>query len=196
MAEVILLASTSPRREEIMRQLSLPFKVLARPVDESGFDHEDAQTTAARLAEAKVEAVRREFRSAPSWIVGADTIVYDELGIYAKPGDDTEAEHFLRRLSGKSHSVVTAVSLLRGKDDAMSTDWDVTTVRFAELSEDEIRWYLGTHEWQGVAGGYRIQGIAASFIEEIRGSYSTVMGLPIRTLYSMLKQNQYEFPSY
>ena len=192
----IILASTSPRRKDLLTQIGLPFRIIGRPINEDLLPGESAEEMAARLAQAKARRVGQDFRTAPAWIVGADTVVFDEEGIYGKANDLSEARRFLRRLSGKTHRVVTAVSLVNGHNDTVTTDSDVTKVSFAELSDEEIEWYLGTNEWQGVAGAYRVQGRAACFVEELHGSYSTVMGLPIRTLYSILKHNQYPFPQY
>lgn len=192
--ERIILASTSPRRKELLQQMGIPFTVLARPVNEEAPPDRDPRQIASELAEAKVRAVRNDFHSAPSWILGADTLVFDEAGWLGKPEDEEEARRYILRLAGRSHRVVTAVALMMA-DGTLDTRRDVTTVTFAEVEEAEVEWYLATNEWQGVAGGYRIQGRAACFITELHGSYSTVMGLPIRTVYSMFVGNNYPFTS-
>jgi septum formation protein len=192
--ERIILASTSPRRKELLTQIGIPFTVVARPIDETASADRDPEELARELAHGKVCAVRQEFHSALPWILGADTLVYDRQGWLGKPETESEAREFMNRLAGRSHRVVTAVSLMSA-NGALETRHDTTTVRFATIQAEEMEWYLASNEWQGVAGGYRIQGRAACFVEELRGSYSTVMGLPIRTVYSMFKHNNYPFTS-
>jgi len=191
--ETIILASASNRRQEILQQMGVPYRIISRPVDETIENGADPRTAAVDLARKKVDAVVRDFRSAPAWILGADTVVTLDGRIYGKPADAEEARVFLQELAGETHSVVTGIALRNARTGMIASHFDETQVVFSPLTEEEIAWYVETNEWQGVAGGYRIQGRAACFIERIHGSYSTVMGLPIRTLYSILRENHYQF---
>jgi septum formation protein len=129
----------------------------------------------------------------PSWICGADTIISVDGDIYGKPADREDAKTMLSRLQGRDHEVITAVALYNGREKSMDCRSVVSTVSFARLSENEIEWYLNTGEWQGVAGAYKIQGLASCFITLVHGSPSSVVGLPIREFYVMLRENGYPY---
>lgn len=192
--DTVVLASSSPRRQELLKQMGIPFIVCSEEIDESWDGSGDILHFACRLAQRKIESVlsKRLVRGS-RWFIGADTLVICRKRILGKPKNREEAETFLKLLSGRSHRVTTGVALY----DRHTNHYDYTSetawVRFAPLQEEEIQWYLNTGEWQGVAGGYRIQQRAACFVETLRGNYSTVMGLPIRSIYVILKRNNYPF---
>jgi septum formation protein len=178
----IILASASPRRAELLTAAGISF--LARPVDvdETRLPTETAEACARRLARAKAEAVARP----PGAIVlGADTLVVIDGDPLGKPVDDGEAAAMLRRLSGRTHEVVTGVALLH--DAGADVDLVSTSVTFERLSEREIAWYVATGEPRDKAGAYGIQGGAARFISRIDGSYSNVVGLPVELVYRRLR---------
>ena len=194
--EPVVLASASPRRGELLKQISVPFIVCPADIDESLTvpRKPDFEALCADLAKRKIEAVLENQRvRGYRWFLGADTVVASGRKVFGKPRDREEAKAFLEALSGKAHKVVTGLALFDRRKNSFATAGETATVRFADLSASEIDWYLETGEWQGVAGGYRIQERAACFIEEIRGNYSTVMGLSIRTIYVMLMRNHYPF---
>jgi septum formation protein len=180
----LILASASPRRAEILRSLGIPFVV--RPVDipEDPLPGETAEAAAARLAAAKGDAAAR--RDPDAWVLSADTLVFLDGAILGKPRDDAEAASMLRRLSGREHGVVTAVSLRRGDGPARGVA-EISRVRFGAMDEAEIAWYVATGEPRDKAGAYGVQGLGARFIEEIRGSFTNVMGLPARSVYRLLR---------
>ena len=191
--ENIILASASPRRQEILKMMRIPFQVMPSNVDESLFVSESPIELPKILAAAKVRAVvdtipeGKEFQ----WVLGADTIVLLNEKIYGKPKDFSEAFEFLSTLQGRTHQVVTGLALYNGRTRKIAEGLGIAKVSFAPMSDKEIEWYLNTDEWKGVAGGYRIQGLAACFITKIEGAPSCVMGLPIFEFYDMLKKQGY-----
>lgn len=193
--EPIILASSSPRRQEILHFLHIPFIVNPADIDEtvpSGVKNEDA---AEFLAARKVDAIARKIPSDQEvgWILGADTLIVHKNRILGKPENQEEAQEFLASLQGQTHKVITGVALFNGAVHYMSTRTSLNKVTFAPMSQQEISAYLETSEWHGAAGAYRIQGIGSCFIKKIEGTESSVMGLPIFELYDMLKEQNYQF---
>jgi septum formation protein len=180
----IILASASPRRAEILQALGIPFDVRPVEIPEEPLPGETAEAAAARLAAEKAALAAR--RDPGAWVLAADTLVFLDGAILGKPRDDAEAGVMLRRLSGREHGVVTAVSLRRGEAPARGLA-EVSRVRFAPLDEAEIAWYVATGEPRDKAGAYGLQGLGARFIEEIHGSFTNVMGLPARAVYRLLR---------
>lgn len=181
---MILLASTSPRRAEILASLQIPFRVVASGVAEQIREGEPAVEAVLRLASEKAADVASHHPSAP--VLGADTVVFLGSDVLGKPSDDEEAGRMLRLLSGRVHRVATGVCLLAG--GRRQEHCEVSEVRFAPLSEEEVGWYVASGEARGKAGAYAVQGLAARFVEEVRGSYSNVVGLPARAVYLLLRQ--------
>jgi septum formation protein len=192
--EPIILASLSPRRQEYFRLLTLPFTVLSAAVDESLHAPMEPAAAAEELALRKVKAALEcpEGKDAP-WIFAADTLVSLDGKIYGKPRDSEDARKTLSILSGREHLVITAMALRNGRKKTIDCRSVVSTVHLAPLGEEEIQWYLESGEWQGAAGSYRIQGLGACFVSSMRGSYSGIVGLPIREFYVMLEDNGYHF---
>ncbi len=180
----LVLASSSPRRAEILSAVGWPYETMAAGIDESRLPEEDAVAYVQRLARAKAEAVGANLQH--GLVLGADTVVVVDGEILGQPGDDDDARRMLKLLSGKWHEVLTGVALVRaGEESETLVDYERTRVRFAEMSADEIEWYLGTGEPRGKAGAYAVQGRAALLIEEIEGEYFNVVGLPIRLVYEL-----------
>jgi septum formation protein len=177
----IILASASPRRAELLRAAGIHFTIRVADVDESLWLDETPQAYVARLAQTKALAVVQ-----PDEIVlGADTTVVIGHEIAGKPINIDDAKRMLQMLSGQWHEVLTGVSLVRNRE--ITTEVAVTRVKFAMMSEAEIEWYATSGEPDDKAGAYAIQGLASRFIERIEGSYSNVVGLPLETVYRMLK---------
>jgi septum formation protein len=183
-ASRLVLASASPRRSQILTSLGIPFVVRAVDVPEFPLPGETAETAAARLAGDKAEAAAE--RDPDSWVLAADTLVFVDGRILGKPRDDAEARDMLRTLAGREHGVVTAVRLRRG-ESAGAGIAEVSRVRFAPMTEEEISWYAATGEPRDKAGAYGVQGFGARFIHEIHGSFTNVMGLPARGVYELLR---------
>ena len=179
----IVLASASPRRAELLRAAGIDFEVIAAHIDETAHPHEAPDAYVRRIAEEKGRAVAP--RVGDRIVLAADTtVVVDEM-MLAKPEDDADATRMLRMLSGRTHEVLTAVSVWHGKQ--MFTEIERTDVEFAPLSEFEIDWYVATGEPRDKAGAYAIQGYASRFVTRIDGSYSNVVGLPVALVYDILK---------
>ncbi len=191
--EPIILASSSPRRQEILRMLNIPFRVIMPNIDESitmGLEPEDIPELLAR------EKVTEVLRTLPSeqeipWVLGADTLIVKDGKIYGKPENQDIAEEYLKEFQGSKHTVYTALVLYNGKTKTTTTKTAKTEVTFSPMTDEEIQWYLDTGEWHGAAGGYRIQSLASCFIEKLDGSQSCVTGLPIKELYDILKEQNY-----
>jgi septum formation protein len=192
--EPIILASGSLKRQEYFKLMGLPFSILPADIDESQVVQSNPLKLTAELAVKKVEKVIEIMSNRlPRWICGADTVIALDNKILGKPGSREEAAAMLKELSGKQHKVVTSIALYNGRDGKIDRRSVSCTVSFASLTEEEIEWYLDTNEWQGVAGAYRIQGLASCLINHIKGSLSTVAGLPLREFYVMLRDNGYPY---
>ncbi|MDR2521753.1 MAG: Maf family protein [Spirochaetaceae bacterium] len=190
----IILASGSTRRHEYFKNLHLPFSIMVPDIDEQNVQNLAPIDLARDLAERKIHAIIKSLSSrVPPWICAADTLISLDNTVIGKNKSREAARQTLMRLSGREHDVVTAIALFNGRMQRVDCRTVVSTVRFAVLSEKEVEWYLDTCEWQGSAGGYRIQGLAACFIECISGSYSAIVGLPVRELYQMLVENGYDY---
>lgn len=196
----IYLASRSPRRRELLHQIHVNFDVLLfrgglrsdEDVAEDPRAGEDAQTYVVRIARAKalggVDRIPKRGLT-PRPVLSADTTLEVAGEIIGKPEDDEHAFEILSRLSGRSHRVLTAIAMADGK--RLEHTLNVNEVRFRTLTPEEIRHYLNTGEHHDKAGAYGIQGRAAMFIEQIQGSYSGIMGLPLFETANLLKQFGY-----
>jgi septum formation protein len=190
----IILASGSLRRQDYFRLLGLPFSVMPSLIDEEIIKTKNPQKLAEDFSKQKVKRVLELLKDRlPPWICGADTIISVDGDIFGKPRDRDDAKQMLQKLQGREHEVITAVTLYNGKKKTMDCRSVTSTVVFAPVSEGELEWYLNTGEWQGAAGAYKIQGLAACFISSIRGSPSSVVGLPMRDFYCMLRRNGYSY---
>lgn len=191
--EPIILASSSPRRQEILKMLDIPFQVILPNIDETLTSSVDTEDIPELLAREKVSAVIHSLPSQQEiqWVLGADTVIVKNGRIFGKPQSADEAAVFLKEFQGSTHTVITAVVLYNGKQKSTTSRVARTKVTFAPMTDDEIQWYLESGEWHGAAGGYRIQSLASIFIEKIEGSQSCVTGLPIHELYDMLKEQNY-----
>jgi septum formation protein len=191
--EPIILASSSPRRQEILKLLNIPFQVIMPNYEEIIPDTLEIDKVAEYLASKKVDAVARSLPAGMEipWILGADTIVTIDQKIFGKPADQEQAVEYLHILQGRTHRVITGLALYNGKLHFLNCRSAVTAVTFAPMTDKEIEWYVNTGDWHGAAGGYRIQGLASCFIKKIEGTNSNVVGLPIFELYDMLKEQGY-----
>jgi septum formation protein len=182
--EKLLLASSSPRRAEILRAVGWPFETLATNIDETLAHGESAETAVERLGLQKAEAAARERPTV--LVLGADTVVVVDSEILGKPQDEAEARRMLRLLRGRWHDVLTGVALVRTEGNSCRVvAHERTQVRFGQMSDAEIDWYVESGEPMDKAGAYAIQGRAALFIEEVRGDYWNIVGLPIRLVYKL-----------
>ena len=206
---MIVLASASPRRQELLRSAGIPFTLQPAEIDETPHQGESPRNCAERLARQKAFYVSK---SRPGeWVLGADTIVVIDDAILGKPRDENDAARMLRLLSGRTHRVITGVCLGRDKvargqwsaasdakslkpEDRELRTWvedarsETTLVTMGDLSDAEIRSYIATGEPMDKAGAYAIQGIASRWIPRVEGDYSNVVGLPVALVYRMLME--------
>ena len=182
---MLVLASASPRRQELLRSAGFSFTIQAADIDEAPLAGESPRDCAERLAREKALAVSR---TRPHDIVlGADTIVVVDGAILGKPVDAADAARMLLLLSGRVHSVITGVCVVAGSESQnLRAASETTLVTMSELSDEEIRGYVATGEPMDKAGAYAIQGMAARWIPRIEGDYSNVVGLPVARVYAML----------
>lgn len=180
---MFILGSGSPRRLELLEQIGIePDAVRPPDINEDPIDGETPRAYCARITAEKLAAISAE---ASDVVLCADTTVALGRRILGKPGDAAEARSFLEKLSGRRHTVITAVSVGTG-----GKTWQrisTSTVRLKRLTNKEIDGYLGTGDWQGKAGGYAIQGPAGAFVAWIEGSYSGIMGLPVHETANLLQ---------
>lgn len=171
----LVLASSSPQRRAILEALGVPFEVRAADVQETG--------EGPPAAVARENALRKALavpRGAGECVLGVDTLVATELEIWGKPPDAEAATETLRRLSGRTHEVVSGFAIA-GEDGVVAGE-EITRVTFRALDAAEIAWYVASGEWQGRAGGYAIQGRGGALVRRIEGDYLNVVGLPFAAL--------------
>ena len=188
---MLVLASASPRRQELLRNAGIAFTVQASGINETPLEGESPRGCAERLARNKARAI---FRIRPEdYVLGADTIVVVDKEMLGKPRNAADAARMLHTLSGRTHEVITGVCVIKpaaggqlsvAREDARS---ESTWVTMGALSDKEIRAYVATGEPMDKAGAYAIQGIASRWIPRIEGDYSNVMGLPVSLVYRMLR---------
>jgi septum formation protein len=185
----IVLASRSPRRAEILRHAGFSYEVRPVDSDETLLPEEGAFDYVRRLAQAKARRAAdldSVEDNEPSFVIGADTAVVAQGQVLGKPVDDSDARRMLALLSGKTHEVLTGVTVLGTPGREHATEAVLTRVMFLPLSKDDIDSYIATGEPFGKAGAYGIQGIGGRFIGRIEGCYFNVVGMPISKLWQML----------
>jgi len=183
----LILASSSPRRADILRDAGISFTVLSSAVDETPYANETPQQLVQRLADAKADLVAARAVGS-SLIVAADTVVVIDQQILGKPRSTEEARRMLEVLSGRTHSVITGVTIVKLPEMERRQFVETTLVHFAYLSSDDLSRYLATGEPFDKAGAYAIQGHAGRYIPRIEGCYFNVVGLPIARLVAALRE--------
>jgi septum formation protein len=174
----LILASASPRRAEILHDAGYSFVVVSSAVDETPIPSESPSELVQRLADAKAELAAARVVG-PAIVLAADTVVTLDGRIFGKPRSSYDARHMLETLSGRTHAVVTGVTLIRLPDAERRTFVESTLVHFSKLSAEEISRYLATEEPHDKAGAYAIQGRAGRYIPRIEGDYFNIVGLPL-----------------
>lgn len=189
MREKLILASASPRRAEILRLVGWPFELSPVNIEETLGHAEMPVAYVERLARQKAEAAATLHQR--GLVLGADTTVVAGEKVLEKPEDEEDARRMLRLLSGRWHEVFTGVALVQaGEEKPPLVAHERTRVRFAEMSEEEINWYVATGEPMDKAGAYGVQGRASLFIEAIEGDYWNVVGLPVQLVYRLMRERQ------
>ncbi|UTC63927.1 septum formation protein Maf [Treponema sp. OMZ 788] len=199
----LILASESPRRKEILDSLGVLFCISPSNFDESSINETDPVKKCILTARGKAESL---FKSLPQndgaepqkLILAADTLIFTEDTtipnakiIFGKPKNECEAQMMLKSHSGRAHFVVSAICLLDCETGLISEKQNISEVFFKPLSDKEISAYLKTEEWKDAAGGYKIQGKGSFFIDKIEGSYTGIVGLPVRELYELLSEKSF-----
>jgi septum formation protein len=180
----LVLASSSPRRKELLEMIQLPFEILVSAVDESFDSHLSPKEIVQQLAFQKAKAVLAKAKDA--CVIGADTVVVYEGTILGKPKDENEAFHMLKMLSGATHEVWTGVAICTEKEQI--TFAEQTKVTFWDLTDEEIAAYIATKEPLDKAGAYGIQQFGSLFVRKIEGDYFSVVGLPLAKTVRELKK--------
>ncbi|KAB2834918.1 MAG: septum formation inhibitor Maf [Candidatus Dadabacteria bacterium] len=188
MSQRIVLASSSPRRTELLRATGLGFEVIHPSSNETVSDGEAPEEFVLRVSLEKACSVSSALGDGAAIVIGADTIVVVDGEILGKPGDTEEASSMLRKLSGKEHRVYTAFSVVRAKNELLHSESVCTAVRVKPLAASEIEGYIKTGEPMDKAGAYAIQGAGSFIVSGIEGSYSNVVGLPVEELLEALKK--------
>jgi nucleoside triphosphate pyrophosphatase len=181
---MLVLASASPRRQELLRNAGITFEVQPAHIAEDPLPGEAAKDCAERLAREKALAVARQ--RPHDVVLGADTVVVVESQLLGKPSDAADAARMLRMLSGRKHQVITGVCLVVNGQPSVASETTLVTV--SEITDKEIADYLASGEPMDKAGAYAIQGIASRWIPRIEGDYSNVVGLPVALVYGMLRR--------
>ena len=183
----VILASASPRRKEILQNTKLNFDIQKSDIEEVILENESPEDMVVRLAYEKAFDVAK--RNTDRLVIGADTIVALDNEVLGKPKDQTEAYQMIKRLSNKTHKVITGISLINLKENKIIKDYVVSFVTFKDLSEDSIKDYINTNESLDKAGAYGIQGYGALLVKNIQGDYFNIVGLPISRLSDLLKNH-------
>jgi len=184
MIPMLVLASASPRRQELLRSAGIPFEVQPADISEDALPGEAAKDCAERLAREKALAVARQ--RPHDFVLGADTVVAVDGQLLGKPSDAADAARMLRLLSRRKHQVITGVCLVVSGQSSVASETTFVTV--SEITDKEIADYVASGEPIDKAGAYAIQGIASRWIPRIEGDYSNVVGLPVALVYGMLRQ--------
>lgn len=183
----IILASASPRRKEILENASVKFEVMASSIEELTLDSESPCQMVMRLAFEKGMDIASRQKS--DLIISADTIVVIDNTVLGKPENEIEARKMITSLSGRTHQVITGISLINLDNNKKIIDYVISNVKFKNLSEEDINDYIRTKESLDKAGAYGIQGYGALLVDEIQGDYFNIVGLPISRLSDLLKKH-------
>jgi septum formation protein len=180
----LILASQSPRREQILSMVGIPFDIIPSDVDEAPYDDLPPIKMVETLSLLKADAVADKHPNAI--VLGSDTVVSLDQRVFGKPHTETNAKQMLRELSGKRHQVLTGVSLVQRSTTLEHTFYQLTEVTVSELTDDEIKWYVTNYKPLDKAGSYGIQDGFGKFITGIEGCYFNVVGLPLSKVYKEL----------
>ena len=184
----IILASASPRRAELLKKITSNFEIMASDFEESDILFSgNCGDYVMTLAKGKAMAICNSVKK-PAAIIGCDTVVYFKGKVLGKPKDSYEAFQMLSALSDNTHEVYTGIAIINTQTQEINTDYVCTRVKFSKLSDKEINNYIESKEPLGMAGAYAIQGGASLFVQEIKGCYYSVVGLPVNKLYCMLRE--------
>jgi nucleoside triphosphate pyrophosphatase len=181
-----ILASSSPRRKELLASVGFDFEVIPSHIPEERGEGETPEEYVARLSREKARTISQQHPS--RWVIAADTTVALDDLVLEKPVDAGDARRMLATIAGETHVVYTGVTLTRGEPHYLDTHVTTSEVRMLPLTENDIAWYVATGEPLDKAGAYAAQGVGGMFIDSIHGSYTNVVGLPLASLFQMLRK--------
>ncbi len=186
---MLYLASQSPRRAELLRQIGVKFDMINGDIDETPIEHESPSETVARLSRQKALKGYQQLTNIQSddWVLASDTLIEIQSRVIGKPESENHCREILNLLSGKEHQVLTAIALVGNKGEIHQTT-SYNRIKFRNIRPEEIEQYCQLEEPKDKAGAYAIQGKAAIFIENLQGSYSSVMGLPLYETAQLLQK--------
>ncbi len=184
----IILASESPRRIQILKDLKIPFETSPSKCGEFKFEEMDMSPTEFAVSNAERKALDVARNQKKALIIGLDTLGEFEGGVYEKPEDKDHAKQMIRTLNNTTHNVITGICIVDADSEDKVTAAEVTKVTFTRMSDFEIESYLDTGDWEGLACGYGIQGLGSLFVERIEGDYFNVVGFPVFRFHHLMKQ--------
>jgi len=186
MKSSFILASASPRRQQLLRDIGLQFDVIPGDVNEDFLSDELPVDYVSRMSREKSDAIARKVPDA--WVLGADTIVIIDGEVLGKPLTREDARNMLIKLSGREHCVITGFTIVKKSAHTTMTNAVESRVVFKTIEADELEWYIDSPEPYDKAGAYAVQGMAGYFVKEIHGSYTNVVGLPLTEVVTALKE--------
>lgn len=188
MPDQLILASSSPRRKELLKNCNIKFKTVSHTFDENSVKIKNMVKLVKEIAYGKAKSIADKDAYKDQYVLGVDTIVVLGRNILGKPKDRDEAEKFVRALSGKKHKVISGISLINNERSVEITKYSISYVEITKINEQTIKYYLDNDFWKGYAGGYAIQSFFGLLVKKIKGSYSNIVGLPVNLLNSMLEK--------
>lgn len=188
MKKQLILASSSPRRKKILEDMKVKFEVIPSNIDENIIEKKNAIKYVQEIAKMKADKVRKELSINNAIIIGADTVVLIDNDILGKQASKEEIISALKRLSGKFHKVLTGIAVIDTESGKILQDYEESEVKFKKLSEETINNYINSMCWKDKAGGYNIEEVEEEFVEEIKGDYYNILGLPVKKLDNLLKK--------
>lgn len=186
MLSSFILASASPRRQQLLREIGLQFDVIPGDVNEDFLLDELPVDYVTRMSREKSYAIAEQMPDA--WVLGADTIVIIDGEVLGKPQTRENAREMLKKLSGREHRVITGFTIVKKSAQTVVSQVVESSVAFKEIEMDEMEWYINSPEPYDKAGAYAVQGMAGYFVKEIHGSYTNVVGLPLTEVVTVLKE--------
>jgi len=182
----LILASESPRRQEILTNLGIPFEVFHRKIRVEYSELKNPEKFVVALAEQKSHEPTEQITE--GIVITADTIVYIDETILGKPGNKDEAVQMIRSLQGRTHQVYSGICLIDCKRGIKKSNFEVTGVTFSKMTENEIEWYVNTGEYEDKAGAYAIQGMGSLFVSGINGCFYNVVGFPVHAFFKLYRE--------
>ena len=187
MPDKLILASSSPRRMELLKNCGIPFVAVKHTFNEDSINIMHPVKLVKSLAQGKAKSIASMPAYYNNYVLGVDTVVLIKKLILGKPKNKDDAKRFITMLSNKTHRVISGISLINNNKSINLVKYSVSYVEFMKIDGEFIKFYLDNNLWEGYAGGYAIQSVFSLLVKKIKGSYSNIVGLPVNILYKMLK---------